>query len=147
MSSYTISVGGIREAVDAPDFSGVRVLADRLWPRGLRKTDLGNILWYRDASPDPALRKAFHDGSLKREAFFKQYRQQLQANPDGLIPLMTHARSGPLQLLTATHDPQSSYLNVLAQAIQDALQAEDEACGDYESSSPVCYAHLDPHSR
>ena len=50
MSSYTISVGGIREAVDAPDFSGVRVLADRLWPRGLRKTDLGNILWYRDAS-------------------------------------------------------------------------------------------------
>ncbi|MFC3337290.1 DUF488 domain-containing protein [Paracandidimonas soli] len=140
---YSVSIGGIREAVDEPSSRGTRVLADRLWPRGLRKTDLGDIVWYRDASPEPALRKAFHDGTLKRDPFFKKYLKQLQADPDCLIPLMKYARSGPLQLLTATHDPQSSYLNVLVQAIQNALQAEDEACADREPSSPACHAHLD----
>ena len=141
--TYTISINGIREAIADSSAKGTRVLADRLWPRGLKKTDLNDISWYRDASPDPSLRKAFHDGSLKREAFFKKYREQLDANPDCLIELMRYARAGSLQLLTATHDPRSSYLLVLAQALQDALAQEDAACADSEPSSPACFAHLD----
>lgn len=143
--TYSISINGIREAIgETPN--GTRVLIDRLWPRGVRKDDLGDIVWYREASPDPALRKAFHDGTLKHDPFFKKYLKQLQADPDCLLPLMRHARSGPLQLLTATHDPKSSYLLILVQAIQDALKKEDDACTDHEPSSPACYAHLDQRS-
>ena len=141
--TYAISINGIREAIAEPSAKGARVLADRLWPRGLKKTDLNDIVWYRDASPTPDLRKAFHDGSLSRDAFFKKYRQQLSADPECLTELMRYARAGSLQLLTATHDPKSSYLQVLVQAIQDALAKEDAACADLEPSSPACFAHLD----
>lgn len=142
--TYQISIGGIRPAIDET-LQGTRVLTDRLWPRGVRKDDLGDIQWYRDASPSPELRKAYHQGALKRDPFFAKYRKQLQADPDCLLPLMRHARSGPLQLLTATHEPQYSYLTVLAQAVEDALREEDLACADQEPSSPACYAHLEHH--
>jgi len=141
--TYSIAVDGIREALEHAPAHSTRVLTDRLWPRGLRKTDLHDVIWYRDASPEADLRRAYHDGSLSRDKFFRKYRQQLKAHPECLVPLMRYARSGALQLLTATHNAQESYLLVLAKAIQDALREEDEACADGEPSSPACFAHLD----
>ena len=70
------------------------------------------------------------------------YQEQLKYDPDALFPLMKLARKGALQLLTATHDPQTSYLTVLKQAVIQALVAEDRLHDGNEPSSPVCYAHL-----
>lgn len=137
--AYDVTLQQVQHAIGTP-FKGVRVLTDRLWPRGVRKDTLGDIQWYRDASPEPALRKGLHSGEITPAAFRERYLAQLQADPDGLLPLMRHARQGPLQLLTATRDPQTSYLTVLRQAILDSLAAEDAACADTQPSSPVCYA-------
>lgn len=141
--SYRITLQGIREATrETPAAGTARVLIDRLWPRGLRKDALGDIQWLREASPDTELRKGLHGGTLTPQQFRTRYHQQLRQTPDALLPLMRLARQGPLQLLTATHDPQTSYLDVLRQAVLDALLTEDRECDSNEPSSPVCYAGL-----
>lgn len=139
---YTITLHRVQDAVHEAPGKAARVLTDRLWPRGLRKDALGDIQWLRDAAPDTALRKGFHSGDIPPEQFRRQYGQQLRQSPDALLPLMKLARQGELQLLTATHDPQTSYLTVLRKAVLDALAEEDRECDGNEPSSPVCYAHL-----
>ncbi len=140
---YVITLHRVQETTqEAPPAHTARVLIDRLWPRGLRKQALGDIQWLHDASPDTALRKGLHSGELSPKQFSRQYQQQLQQAPDTLIPLMKLARLGELQLLTATRDPQNSYLTVLRQAVLEALTEEDRECDGGEPSSPVCYAHL-----
>lgn len=140
---YLISLYGIRPATQEPQKPGCsRVLIDRLWPRGLRKEALGDIQWLRDASPSTELRKGMHSGTLSQAQFATRYRQQLQQSPETLLPLMKLARQGELQLLTATHDPQHSYLALLKQTLLEALREEDRDCDGREPSSPVCYAHL-----
>ena len=45
----------------APD-DGARFLVERLWPRGIRKTDLRIDGWLKDLAPSDALRRWFaHD--------------------------------------------------------------------------------------
>lgn len=139
---YTITLSRIYDATHEPSGKAARVLTDRLWPRGLRKDELGDIQWLRDASPSTELRKGFHGGDLPPEQFQQRYQQQLKLDPDSLLPLMRLARKGELQLLTATHDPQTSYLTVLKQAVIQALAEEDRLHDGNEPSSPVCYAHL-----
>ena len=126
---YTITLSRIYDAVHEPAGKAARVLTDRLWPRGLSKGELGDIQWLHEASPTSELRKSFHKGDISPD-------------PDSLLSLMKLARKGELQLLTATHDPQTSYLTVLKQAVIQALLEEDRIHDGNEPSSPVCYAHL-----
>jgi uncharacterized protein YeaO (DUF488 family) len=39
---------------------GTRVLVDRLWPRGVKKSDAHVALWMKDVAPSPKLRVWFH---------------------------------------------------------------------------------------
>ena len=139
---YTITLSRIYDAIHEPAGKAARVLTDRLWPRGLSKDKLGDIQWLHEASPTTELRKSFHSGDLSPEQFQRRYQEQLEHNPDALLPLMKLARQGALQLLTATHDPQTSYLTVLKQAVIEALLKEDRLHDGNEPSSPVCYAHV-----
>lgn len=117
---------------------GARVLVDRLWPRGKRREDLHLTDWYRDASPSPALRQAWHQEEIDDKRFAQDYRSELRTNPEVLTPLMRHARKGRLSLLTASRDPEHSHLPVLRQVLLEQLAKEDrEADGD-ELSSPPC---------
>jgi len=54
----TISVKRVYEAPAAGD--GVRVLVDRLWPRGLTKEKAAVKYWLRDLAPSTELRQWFH---------------------------------------------------------------------------------------
>nr|WP_321269237.1 DUF488 family protein [Alcaligenes faecalis] len=139
---YTITLSRIYNAIHEPAGKAARVLTDRLWPRGLSKDELGDIQWLHEASPASELRKNFHSGAISPEQFQHRYHEQLQHDPDALFPLMKLARQGELQLLTATHDPQTSYLTVLKQAVIEALAKEDRLHDGNEPSSPVCYAHV-----
>lgn len=119
--TYPITLAQIHDVIDQPPTSAYAVLTDRLWPRGIRKEALAHIEWYKGASPSTELRKAFHAGSLTTEAFKRAYKQQLDADPTQIAPLVAKAREQPLCLVTATHDPNTSYLTVLHQAIVDGL--------------------------
>ncbi|MGG4774321.1 DUF488 domain-containing protein [Paenalcaligenes sp. Me52] len=109
----------IQHAIHHPAVDHPRVLTDRLWPRGLRKEALGDIQWYKEASPSTELRKAFHAGELDVPAFQIAYTKQLLSEASCLDPLLTLLNNGDITLLTATKDASTSYLSVLKAVLLD----------------------------
>jgi uncharacterized protein YeaO (DUF488 family) len=73
-----IAVKRVYESVSRSD--GARVLVDRLWPRGLKKTEVALQEWLRDLAPSNELRKWFHAQPEQWLAFRKRYLKEL-ANP------------------------------------------------------------------
>ena len=70
-----VAVKRVYESVSRSD--GARVLVDRLWPRGLRKTDAVLHAWLRDLAPSDELRKWFHTQPQRWELFRKRYLKEL----------------------------------------------------------------------
>src|ERR1700677_1076207 len=71
-----VVVKRVYEAASASD--GVRVLVDRLWPRGLTKEDVAVKFWLRDLAPSDELRKWFHANPGGWRMFQKRYLQELR---------------------------------------------------------------------
>ena len=109
----------------ATDADGARVLVDRLWPRGQRKDALKLSRWCKNAAPSSELRRAWHQGGIDAQEFARRYARELKDNAEALIPLLRDAREGRLTLLTATRDPQQSYVTVLRAALTRELERED----------------------
>ena len=64
-----------------PDREGYRILADRLWPRGLRKEALEPFVWAKDIAPTDELRKWFGHDPDRFAEFTRKYRKELEENP------------------------------------------------------------------
>ncbi|MET9572919.1 DUF488 family protein [Streptomyces virginiae] len=99
-----------------PEADGLRVLVDRLWPRGLAKEAAGVDEWPKAVTPSTELRKWFHDGGSAVE-FRQRYEAEL-AEPEAaaeLACLRGLVGAGPVTLLTAVKDPGSSHAAVLAE--------------------------------
>ncbi|MFB7978951.1 DUF488 domain-containing protein [Streptomyces vinaceus] len=110
----------VRRVYDPPEpgADGVRVLVDRLWPRGLAKAAAAVDEWPKAVTPSGELRKWFHAGG-SREEFRQRYEAEL-AEPAAaaeLDRLRGLAGAGPLTLLTAVKDPASSHAAVLAELL------------------------------
>ncbi len=56
---------------------GVRVLVDRLWPRGLTKAEAAIAEWLRDLAPSNELRRWYHARPDEWQSFRKKYLQEL----------------------------------------------------------------------
>ena len=56
---------------------GYRVLVDRLWPRGLSKTQAALHVWLRDLAPSDELRQWFHARPDSWLTFRKRYLKEL----------------------------------------------------------------------
>ncbi len=78
----------VKRAYEHPSPSdGVRVLVDRLWPRGLSKAKAAIDLWLRAAAPSDALRKWYGHDPEKWPEFKRRYFAELDAKPEELAPL------------------------------------------------------------
>ena len=95
---------------------GRRVLVDRLWPRGLGKTDSRVDEWCRDIAPTTDLRRWYAHRPERFEEFRRRYLAELSAadHADALAYLDTLTQDGPLTLITATKDLTLSHARVLA---------------------------------
>jgi uncharacterized protein YeaO (DUF488 family) len=92
----------IKRAYDPPSRGdGMRILVDRLWPRGLKKETAHIDRWMREIAPSNELRRFFdHDPSRWKE-FRKHYRRELrrpQVKPL-LDDLLASARKEKLTLV------------------------------------------------
>ena len=56
---------------------GYRILVDRLWPRGLKKTQAATDAWLRDLAPSNELRRWFHSRPESWLSFRKRYLKEL----------------------------------------------------------------------
>lgn len=119
-----IRIKRIYEPPQASD--GVRVLVDRLWPRGMRKAAAALDLWLKDAAPSPELRRWFGHDPARWAEFERRYRAELATHPAVLAPLRTLALGGRLTLLYGAHDPIHNHAVVLAAYLRHDLEAADE---------------------
>jgi uncharacterized protein YeaO (DUF488 family) len=85
---------------------GLRVLVDRLWPRGIAKKKARIDLWLRDLSPSDELRRMVHADPTKWNEFVKAYGRELKQEParSALAELRKLPRSRPATLLYAARD-------------------------------------------
>jgi uncharacterized protein YeaO (DUF488 family) len=110
----------IKRVYEAPARDdGVRVLVDRLWPRGLSKEKADVEIWAKDVAPSTELRKWFGHDPAKWEEFRKRYRAELDANPEAVAEvralLEKHANA---TLLFAAHDEKHANAVVLAEYLR-----------------------------
>lgn len=99
---------------------GVRVLVDRLWPRGVSKEAARLDRWAREVAPSDALRKEFHGHPDRWDEFRGAYRQELEEGEDAarvLAELWELARSGTLTLLYAAKDEERNNAVALAEML------------------------------
>jgi uncharacterized protein YeaO (DUF488 family) len=83
---------------------GVRILVERLWPRGLTKERATVNLWLKDVAPSPALRKWFAHDPAKWKQFQQRYWKELRNNPGPLARLRNELRKGKVTLVYAARD-------------------------------------------
>ena len=80
----------------------MRVLVDRLWPRGVSKQKAALDAWWKELAPSDGLRKAIHDGTVDWPTFEVEYRAELDARPVALAAARDAASEvRPVLLLTA----------------------------------------------
>lgn len=83
---------------------GTRVLVDRLWPRGLKKTDAAIDHWAKDLAPSTELRKWFGHDPARWEEFRRRYSEELSEHREDIARLRDLARKGRITLVYAAHD-------------------------------------------
>ncbi|PWG11459.1 DUF488 domain-containing protein [Streptomyces sp. V2] len=106
----------IRRVYDPPEpDDGVRVLVDRLWPRGLSKEAAHIDDWPKDLTPSNELRRWYHAGNGSYEEFAGRYEAELTAPAaaESLSRLRESAASGTVTLVTAVKSPEESHAAVL----------------------------------
>jgi uncharacterized protein YeaO (DUF488 family) len=94
----------IYEPASADD--GVRVLVDRLWPRGVSKQKAHIDAWLKDIAPSDGLRKQFHGQADTWKEFAAAYARELKEEPAkaAVAELREKAKHGPVTLLYAARD-------------------------------------------
>ncbi|MHB8810911.1 MAG: DUF488 domain-containing protein [Desulfobulbaceae bacterium] len=98
----TIEVKRVYSPVGKED--GIRVLVDRVWPRGMRKEQLQVALWLKEAAPSTALRKWFGHDPSRWIPFKTRYFLELKEQPQAVHQLLELAAAGRLTLLFSARD-------------------------------------------
>jgi uncharacterized protein YeaO (DUF488 family) len=86
-----------------PD-DGVRVLVERLWPRGIKKTSAHLDQWVKEAAPSSTLRKWFHHDPTRWDEFRCRYFRELDEHEERWRPLLTASTEGRVTLVYSSHD-------------------------------------------
>ena len=108
----------IKRAYDPPAAKdGLRILIDRLWPRGVSKAKLKLDAWPRALSPSTALRKWYGHEPQRFAAFRRRYRAELAEHKEELAALRTWIDGRAATLITATREVDLSHAEVLRQML------------------------------
>ena len=83
---------------------GMRILVDRLWPRGVKKATAAIDMWAKDVAPSTELRQWFGHETNRWEEFCRRYVAELGQKPDLIKELRALARSGQITLVFGAHD-------------------------------------------
>ncbi len=88
----------------ASDDDGMRILVDRLWPRGLSKRRARIDQWLPDVAPSAELRRWFNHDPDKWTEFKRRYRSELRSQDEALKAIRKPASQGPVTLLFASKE-------------------------------------------
>ena len=97
---------------------GVRVLVERLWPRGLTKQRAAVDLWLKDVAPTPELRKWFGHDPARWKQFQERYRRELREKKDAVRLLRQKSKAGTITLVYAARDEEHNGALALKRFLQ-----------------------------
>src|SRR4051812_19598155 len=120
MSRQNIAIKRIYEEPEPDD--GVRVLVDRLWPRGIKKENASIDFWLKEVAPSDQLRKWFQHEPEKFPEFRQHYEAELHTpeRQAALEKLHQLASQGPLTLVFAARDSEHNNAAVLRDVLISA---------------------------
>lgn len=136
----------LKRAYDPPDEAdGVRVLVDRLWPRGLTKKSAAVDQWAKDVTPSTELRKWFHHDPDHWDEFRRRYLAELKDKGGELEELRKLAQAGPITLIYAARDTPHLHATVL----RDVLLGSSTRAGVKASTTTAAKAgaKAKPHAK
>jgi uncharacterized protein YeaO (DUF488 family) len=109
-----------RAYAEASKKDGFRVLVDRLWPRGVKKSSMPIDLWAKEIAPSNDLRKAFGHREQNWKTFQRDYRKELK-NPDAKTKLKELAgisNRKTVTLIYAAKDENMNHALILKDVIE-----------------------------
>ncbi|ESY51352.1 MULTISPECIES: DUF488 domain-containing protein [unclassified Mesorhizobium] len=105
MSEKLLHEVKLKRAYESRDVGdGTRVLVDRLWPRGVKKTDAGIDFWMKELAPSTQLRKWFGHDPARWEEFRTRYVAEINEHRGELDRLRDMTRQGAITLVYSAHD-------------------------------------------
>ena len=114
-----VAVKRVYEAASSSD--GVRVLVDRLWPRGLKKEDAALKFWLREVAPSDELRQWFHANPEGWRVFRKRYLKELASEEGSAAVEKLHQLAEGkrrLTLLYASRNEERNHAIVLKELLE-----------------------------
>jgi uncharacterized protein YeaO (DUF488 family) len=97
---------------------GIRILVDRLWPRGLTKARAAVSLWLKDVAPSTDLRKWFGHDPAKWKHFQVRYQKELRGKQDALKLLKKKCKERTVTLVYGARDEKHNEALVLKEILE-----------------------------
>lgn len=113
----------IQRIYDRRPVKGTAVLVDRLWPRGMKKEELGDHPWMRELGPSDELRRWFGHVPERWTEFRRRYRKELEQpkQRELMDELAATARKRPLTLLYSARDTERNQAVVIRELLEKRL--------------------------
>lgn len=129
----------IRRAYEPPSLvDGHRVLVDRLWPRGISKTELRIDTWARDVAPSDELRRWFGHDATRWNEFRTRYRRELEAHTGAaaveFAALVDRVAAGRVTLVFGARDRRHNNAVVLREVLEERTSSPMKASTSRASS-------------
>jgi uncharacterized protein YeaO (DUF488 family) len=102
-----------RAYVPAEPQDGVRILIDRLWPRGVSKADAALDDWMKEIAPSSGLRQWFGHDPARWPEFQRRYRSELRQHAEEIERIRALAKSKTVTLVYGAHDEEHNDAVVL----------------------------------
>jgi uncharacterized protein YeaO (DUF488 family) len=115
---------------DASNEDGIRILVDRLWPRGITKEKAKLDHWLKEVAPSNELRKWYHHDGSKFAEFQQKYRDELQQGEqqEALEKLkeIVHRNKGTVTLLYGAKDEENNQAVILKNIIEPRVNTNKQ---------------------
>jgi uncharacterized protein YeaO (DUF488 family) len=112
----------LKRAYDEPSRQdGLRILVERLWPRGVSKEAAAVDLWLKDLAPSAELRKWFSHDPEKWDEFRKRYWSELEEKGDLLTLLKHRTTEGNVTFVFAASDAERNSALALKEYLEEQL--------------------------
>ena len=109
----------LKRAYDPPSpDDGVRILVERLWPRGLSKEHAAIDLWVKDLAPSAELRRWYAHEESRWPEFRRRYGAELREHRDQLAELRRLAGEGPVTFIYGSRETERNSATVLREVVE-----------------------------
>lgn len=102
----------------AEDGDGLRILVDRIWPRGLSKEKAKIDKWIKEISPSTELRKWYNHDPEKWNEFKDRYFKELQDKSALIDDLFLKSRKQTISFLFSSKETKYNNAHALKEYIE-----------------------------